>query len=73
MAGLCFACRFIHFRRRLSFDGGPSGVQHKLLDHVCGHRLQIVPVCRFPVTQRDDLEPIAGRGIAAANGGAVKS
>ena len=39
----------------------------------CGHRLQIDPVCRFPVTQHDDLEPIAGRGIAAPNGGAAKS
>ena len=39
----------------------------------CGHRLQIDPVCRFPVVQHDDLEPIAGRGIAAANGGSVKS
>ena len=39
----------------------------------CGHRLQIAPVCRYPVIQHDDLEPIAGRGIAAANGGAVKS
>ena len=25
------------------------------------------------MTQRDDLEPVAGLGIAAANGGAVKS
>ena len=25
------------------------------------------------MTQRDDLEPVAGRGIAAGNGGAVKS
>ena len=39
----------------------------------CGRRRQIDPVCRFPVTQRDDLEPIAGRGIAAINGGSVKS
>ena len=39
----------------------------------CGHRLQIDPVCRYPVIQHDDLEPIAGRGIAAPNGGAVKS
>ena len=30
-------------------------------------------VCRFPVTQRDDLEPVGGLGIAAANGGSVKS
>ena len=39
----------------------------------CGRRRQIDPVCRFPVTQRDDLEPIAGSGIAAINGGSVKS
>ena len=39
----------------------------------CGRRLQIDPVCRVPVTQLDDLEPVAGLGIAAANGGAVKS
>ena len=39
----------------------------------CGRRRQIDPVCRFPVTQHDDLEPIAGRGIAATNDGSVKS
>jgi len=29
--------------------------------------------CRLPVTQRDGLESIAGRGAAAAKGGSVKS
>jgi hypothetical protein len=40
---------------------------------VCWRRLQIDPVCRFHVTQRDDLEPVGGLGIAATKGGAVKS
>ena len=39
----------------------------------CGHRLQIDPVCRFSVVQHDDLEPVAGRGIAATNDGSFKS
>ena len=38
-----------------------------------GRQRQIDPVCRFPVTQRDGLEPIAGRGLAAAKGGSVKN
>ena len=38
-----------------------------------GRQRQIDPVCRFPVTQRDGLEPIAGRGLAAAKGGPVKN
>ena len=29
--------------------------------------------CRLPVTQRDGLESIAGRGVAAAKGGSVKN
>ena len=39
----------------------------------CWRRRQIDPVCRFHVTQRDDLEPVGGLGITAAKGGAVKS
>ena len=39
----------------------------------CWRRRQIDPVCRLPMTQRDDLEPIGGLGIAAANCGSVKS
>jgi hypothetical protein len=39
----------------------------------CWRRLQIDPVSRFHVTQRDDLESVGGLGIAATKGGAVKS
>ena len=47
---------------------------HRVLQgSVCWRRLQIDPVCRFHVTQRDDLEPVGGQGIAATKGGAVKS
>ena len=31
------------------------------------------PDCRLPLTLRDDLEPIDGLGIAASEGGSVKS
>ena len=41
--------------------------------HGCWRRLQIDPVCRFHVTQRDDLEPVGGLRIRAAKGGSVKS
>ena len=41
--------------------------------HGCWRRLQIDPVCRFHVTQRDDLEPVGGLRIRAAKGGPVKS
>ena len=33
----------------------------------------IDPVCRLTMTQRDDREPVGGLGIAAAEGGSVKS
>ena len=39
----------------------------------CWRRRHIDPVCRFHVTQRDDLEPVGGLGIAVAKGGSVKS
>ena len=44
-----------------------------LLSVGCWRRRKINPVCRLSVTQRDGLEPVAGRGIAFANGGSVKS
>ncbi len=39
----------------------------------CRRRREIDPVCRLPMTQRDDLEPIGGLGTAATKGGSVKS
>ena len=66
----------------LGFLAGDLSVAHEYLDYsylvfqamaACGHRLQIDPVCRLPVTQRNDLEAVAGRGLATAKGGSVKS
>ena len=45
----------------------------KLLVKKCWRRCQIDPVCRLHVTQREDLEPVGGLGIVAAQGGSVKS
>ncbi len=44
-----------------------------VLEALCWRRLQTDPARRFHVTQRDDLEPVGGLGIAAAKGGSVKS
>jgi len=35
----------------------------------CSRQRQLDPACRLYVTQRDDLEPVAELGIAAANSG----
>jgi hypothetical protein len=42
------------------------------MKEVCRCRRQIDPACRFPVTQRDDPGIVAGRGMAAADGGSRK-
>ena len=39
----------------------------------CWRRRQIDPCCRFHVTQRDGLEPVAEHCEAAAKSGSVKS
>ena len=41
--------------------------------HGCPLRSHIDPICRLPVTQRDDLEPVVECGVAAANGGPATS
>jgi hypothetical protein len=42
------------------------------MKEVCRCRRQIDPACRIPVTQRDDPGIVAGRGMAAADGGSRK-
>ncbi len=39
----------------------------------CSRQRQLDPACRLYVTQRDDLEPVAELGIAAASGVSQKS
>ena len=41
--------------------------------HGCPLRSHIDPVCRLPVTQLDDLEPVVECGVAAAHGGPATS
>ena len=48
-------------RQSAGFEGG------------CRCRRQIDPACRFPVTQRDAHVIVAGRRMAAADGGSGKS
>ena len=50
-----------------------AGIIKKLKsDGWCWRRLNIDAACRLPMTQRDDPELVAGRGVATADSGPVK-
>ena len=68
--------RYVQENRKMRFQEAYDGWSEGRLtqaEAACWRRLQIDPVCRFHVAQRDDLEPVGGLEIAATKGGAVKS